>query len=196
MACGFACVSAGVAALLTVSAFALAPPRSQEIAVAREPPLTEIERSIERTYKHVRHLAPEAVAARLSGRSDLVLFDVREASEYEVSRIPGATRVNPHVLAQTFFAQHGAALAGKTVIFYCSVGVRSSRLAGRLTEGLHRLGAAKIYNLSGGIFRWHNEQNALVNSRGATSHVHPFDDGWGRYVSRPDTLSYSPMPKP
>ncbi len=195
MTCGLACISAGVATLLAMSAFALSP-RSQDSRATQQPPLADIERSIEQTYRHVRHLSPEAVATRLAGRSGVVLFDVREPGEYEVSRIAGATRVDPNVPARTFLAQHGATVAGKTVIFYCSVGVRSSRLAGRLTEGLQGLGASSIYNLSGGIFRWHNENNPLVNSRGATDHVHPFDDGWGRFISRPGTLSYSPMPKP
>ena len=84
------------------------------------------------------------------------------------------------------------AAKGKTVVFYCSVGVRSSKLAARLQKALTARGAKAVYNLQAGIFNWHNEHRPLTTGSAPTSFVHPFDDHWGQLVERRDLLSYRP----
>jgi len=74
---------------------------------------------------------------------------------------------------------------GKTVVFYCSVGERSSRMATHVRDVAREAGAKEIYNLSGGIFAWHNDRLPLVSAPGRpTEFVHPFDATWGRLVDR------------
>ncbi len=74
---------------------------------------------------------------------------------------------------------------GKTAVFYCSVGVRSSRLAERVAQGLKARGAVAVDDLAGGIFAWHGEARPLVDAKGPTDFVHPYDATWGRLLARP-----------
>ena len=117
---------------------------------------------------------------------------MREVDEFAVSRLPGAVRVQPGMSAAKFVAQYGALTKGKQVIFYCSVGVRSSKFAEAVKKQLANQGASGVANLTGGIFRWHNEQRELVNGNGQTDIVHPYNRRWGRLVNRKSQLRYDP----
>lgn len=137
-------------------------------------------------------MAPEELSRRLQRAGDVVLFDVREPDEHAVSRIPGAVRVDPATTTQSFLGQHAKALAGKTAVFYCSVGVRSSALAASVQKELVASGTTGIHNLRGGIFGWHNAGRALEDSKGATPLVHPYDAHWGKLVVRHDLTTTTP----
>jgi len=63
----------------------------------------------------------------------------------------------------------------KQIIVYCSVGRRSSIFAERVQADMLANGALSVSNLERGIFGWHNESRALVDARGATDAVHPYD---------------------
>ena len=159
--------------------------------------LRAFETNVAAEFSDVTHMPPEDVAQKLY-RSDaaahqIVLVDVREASEYAVSRIANALRVEPDADVEQVLAMLGD-VRGKSVILYCSVGVRSSKLAQRVQAQLSNAGARGVYNLSGGIFRWHNEQRRLTNAEGATDFVHPYNTWWSQYVSRQDAVRYSPKP--
>ena len=105
---------------------------------------------------------PEITAAELARRIDtgerIVLFDVREAAEYAQSRIPGALRVPPEASAAAVLAEHGARMAGNTVVLYCAVGWRSGLLLQGIRQAAGAAPAAALLNLRGGIFRWHAER--------------------------------------
>ena len=100
--------------------------------------------------------------------------------------------MDPGIWQRTFLKRHGEAVKGKTVVFYCSVGVRSSKLAAKLQKALAARGAKAVYNLQAGIFNWHNERRPLTTGSAPTSFVHPFDDHWGQLVERRDLLRYRP----
>jgi len=175
-------LTAGLVAGITVSP-----------ADAYEPAdLPSIEVKVEADHAKVTHLAPDGLEAMLADKDRMLLIDVREEEEFRVSRIPGAIRVDPGTWSWTFLARHGQEAAGKAVVFYCSVGVRSSKLAASVQEGLKQRGAVGVYNLRGGIFRWHNESRALAADRGATDLVHPYDDKWGGLVARKPLSSRTP----
>ena len=55
------------------------------------------------------------------------------------------------------------------------------------------MGAASVSNLENGIFGWHNENRELVDAKGATDAVHPYDAIWKRYVQRKDKARYTPL---
>lgn len=154
--------------------------------------LDSVREQVRRDYSGVEQLPTEAFAKSLSQRSDVLLLDVREMAEYSVSHIPGAIRVDPGTWRWEFLRRYGESARGKTVVFYCSVGVRSSRLAAAVQAALKEKGAVRVLNLDGGIFAWHNEARALVNKKGATSYVHPFDKTWGKLVKRSDLLRTRP----
>jgi rhodanese-related sulfurtransferase len=144
--------------------------------------LNDLERQVAQDHPDARALTAEQFEARLAAREDVVVFDVREKAEYDVSRLPGAIRVEPGISATTFMARHGADLAGKTVLLYCSVGVRSSALAQRIDGAVRAAGATGAFNLRGGVFSWHNTGRHLVDASGGTEKVHGYDRTWSRYV--------------
>lgn len=155
--------------------------------------LDAVEQDVAAQFADVPQLGTEEFAEMLRGPGDTLVFDVRESAEFQVSRIPGAVRADPGTWSSTFLRQHASAVRGKTIVFYCSVGVRSSKLAGRIQGDLRRAGAVQIYNLRGGIFRWHNEERILVDDSGAdTPFVHPYDSRWGRLVARGNLLRLRP----
>lgn len=156
--------------------------------------LPKVEAWVRQGYADVAHLTAEDLARRLASGEQVVLFDVREPEEFAVSHITNAIRVDPSVWSWPFLRQHAASSKGKTVVFYCSVGVRSSKLAGRVQNALLEAGAVGVYNLQGGIFRWHNERRGLVDAAGDTQRVHPYDSDWGRLVERQDLVAAEPRP--
>jgi rhodanese-related sulfurtransferase len=154
-------------------------------AHAREPfTLDAVRAQVKQDYAQVPQLSTQALAAQVKQGADILLLDVRESKEFAVSRIKGAQRVDPGIWRWKFMNRFGKHVRGKTVVFYCSVGVRSSRLAENVMAALKEKGAKAVYNLDGGVFAWHNEARSLVNAKGATDYVHPFDSNWGKLVER------------
>jgi rhodanese-related sulfurtransferase len=145
--------------------------------------LSDIERTVTARYP-LPELTPAGLSAALKAPGTVV-FDVRERDEYATSAIPGAIRIDPGTTAEAFMAQHGAQVAGKQVVFYCAVGVRSGIMAQRTNRQLSAAGASGVYNLRGGIFRWHAEGGDLVAAAGGpASGVHPYDQNWGQLLTR------------
>jgi rhodanese-related sulfurtransferase len=144
--------------------------------------LTDLEQQIARDHPGVRSLTADQFEARLEGDTPALVLDVREQREFEISRIPGALRVDPAIGTQEFMRRFGHLVPGRTVLLYCSVGVRSSRIAARVDGAVRAAGGAGAYNLTGGVFAWHNTGRHLVDGRGRTDLVHGFDRTWARYV--------------
>jgi rhodanese-related sulfurtransferase len=154
--------------------------------------LASIDADLQAAFTDIDH--PSAVEFskwRSQGR-DVVLVDVRKSEEFAVSRIDGAIRIDPAASARDVAARLRDLAPGKPVVFYCSVGVRSSRLASRSQARLTELGAIGVYNLSGGVFSWHNEGRALVDARGQTPLVHPHGNAWRKLLRRKALISYMP----
>lgn len=137
-------------------------------------------------YPAVEHITTKELA--VLPRERVVLIDVRAADEFNVSHLKNAIRVAPSTSADHFITQYAEQLAGKKVVFYCSVGERSSRLAEAVINAQSEFDL-DVRNLAGGIFKWHNEQRQLVNARGATPNIHPFNSFWGRLLIHKDNIS-------
>lgn len=155
--------------------------------------LPKVEAWVRSGYADVAHMNATELASLIRNGRPLILFDVREADEFAVSHIPGAVRVDPGVWTNSFLSKFGGAVAGRAVVFYCSVGVRSSKLAGRVQAALKERGAEVVYNLEGGVFRWHNERRSLANARGPTERVHPYDRSWGKLIDRQNLIAIEPQ---
>lgn len=154
--------------------------------------LSDVEHMVRNVYADVAQLPSSRLGDIKDDKHDVVVIDVRESEEFGVSHLDGAIRVDPDIWTSSFVSRFGKEAAGKTFVFYCSVGVRSSKLAGRVQSKLKELGAAGVYNLEGGIFRWHNENRQLVDGSGETQFVHKYDDSWGRLVARQDLAVTQP----
>jgi len=115
-------------------------------------------------------------------RERLVMFDVRKAEEFEVSHLEGAVRVDPDIDAEAFLKEHEGKLKGRTAVFYCSVGYRSSILVERIVEATGD--STRLVNLRGGLFQWYNDGLAVYDSTGVTEKVHPFSAYWGKLLKK------------
>ncbi len=91
-------------------------------------------------------IAPDE-AKRLLG-DGAVLIDVREADEFAREKIPGAT----HLALSRLDPASLAASAGKTVIFHCRTGARTTGNASRLASGIDP--SCRAYILEGGMDAW------------------------------------------
>ncbi|MBW1799878.1 MAG: rhodanese-like domain-containing protein [Deltaproteobacteria bacterium] len=116
------------------------------------------------------------------GASKYMIFDTRQKEEYETSHIQSAIYIAPDMSADAFMKQYGSRIRGKHLVFYCSVGDRSSHFIERVREKALEKGAMSLSNLRGGIFRWYNEKNTVVNENGETDAVHPYDEEWGKLI--------------
>jgi len=145
------------------------------------------EKTILKKFDSVKHID----ASKLSQiGDDIILFDVREVDEFEVSHIEGAIRVTPDISEKEFMRQFAPMIKGKTAVFYCAVGYRSSLLAESVQEDLQASGNQQIFNLQGGIFDWHNNHRKLVDKSGESDNIHPNSRYWGRMLERPDRIRY------
>jgi len=100
-----------------------------------------------------------------------LLVDARDSEEYAVSHIAGAVNLqNPEEIIR-LARQQGRS----SILLYCSVGYRSSRLADRIAQQ----GFSEVYNLEGSLFQWANLGLPLVNQAGTARFVHPYNDEWG-----------------
>lgn len=153
-------------------------------------PLSKIHQAIENDYKSVSHISASEFS-KLNFK-ETVVFDVREPQEFAVSHIDGAIQVSPNIDPQTFIEDYGELLKGKKVVFYCSVGRRSSALASRLGGTLFKHGATSSQNLVGGVFSWVNQDRELSSSaQASTKLVHPYNKYWGRLIKDQSKISYT-----
>jgi rhodanese-related sulfurtransferase len=143
----------------------------------------------------ISHLTHGIVVSAMENSDNLVLFDVREIDEYEVSHLDKAIRVDPDISGEEFLQRYGEELTGKQVIFYCSTGRRSTSLAERVKTVIDTQHSPlpAPSNMRGGIFRWHNSSQPLINQSGDTAYVHPYNWWWKRLVTRKDFTSYNPV---
>lgn len=113
-----------------------------------------------------------------------LVFDVREKEEYNLSHIASAIHIDPKMSENDFFTTFSQQISGKHLVFYCSVGERSSLLIERIQEACKKSGTASVSNLRGGIFRWYNEGLPVVNADGITDEIHPFNSLWGMFLEK------------
>lgn len=168
------------AAVLAAAVMAASSPAAASASGHRG--LVDLEHDVARDYPGAASLLPEQFEKLLDDEAPILVLDARDQNEFAVSHIPGARRVAPNISVARFMDQFGSEARGKKVVIYCSVGVRSSRLAERVTGALVRAGSRGAVNLRGGIFAWHNTGRQLKNTDAPTDYVHPFDDRWSRYV--------------
>ena len=124
-------------------------------------------------FPDVRWVDAETLASwmRSPERSELVLLDVRNSEEQEVSQLHGAQHLDPvHPNIAALRIPEDA-----TVVVYCSVGYRSAAII----EDLERAGIQNVYNLQGGLFDWANQDRPIYRGEERVEEVHPFSRLWG-----------------
>lgn len=152
--------------------------------------LEKIQIDIEKKYQNIKHISSEGFLKL--GRENTIVFDVREKNEFNVSHIKGAKQVAPDVDNKEFIKKFSKQIKGKNIVFYCSVGRRSSALATRIKPLLEKQGVHEIYNLKGGVFNWHNQKRVLIQQGHPTHFIHPFNTKWGRLLEDKKSIKFTP----
>ena len=143
--------------------------------------LDATESMIEKTYP-VPLVSAEELSAMLQKKKNIVLFDTRTSEEYEKSHIAGGMLLPPQTSTDNFIKKYGEQIREKTVVFYCSVGQRSSEFLNRVQKACREAGAEECYNLRGGIFGWYNRGHPVVNADGETDDIHGYNALWGMMI--------------
>ncbi|MDH3653849.1 MAG: rhodanese-like domain-containing protein [Myxococcales bacterium] len=124
-------------------------------------------------FPDVRWVDAETLEGWMSGseKGELVLLDVRNSEEQEVSQLQGAQYLDPvHPdIAALRIPEHA------TVVVYCSVGYRSAAVI----DDLERAGIQNVYNLQGGLFDWANHDRPIYRGEERVEAVHPLNRFWG-----------------
>ena len=110
-------------------------------------------------------------------KTDVILLDAREISEYTVSHLQDAIHVGYDDFDVSTVSNSITDKSSKIVV-YCSIGVRSEDIA----EDLKKAGYANVYNLFGGIFEWKNNDFSVYNNKDEpTENVHAFSKKWSQW---------------
>ena len=157
-------------------------------SLAMDKRLNKIQLKLEHKYADVSHV--KAGQFSKMDLEKLVIFDVREDGEFAVSHIHRATQLDPNLQPEEFLSKYKDKIKGKTVVFYCSVGRRSSAMASRLQASLAEAGAAESFNLTGGLFNWRNENRPLMSDGQETDFIHPYNFYWGRLIHDKNAIRY------
>ena len=131
---------------------------------------------IREAFPDVPQLTTQQLADKLTGGEPVLLLDAREAEEFQVSHLSGAV---PAATVRAALTAIQADSRQPTVVAYCSVGYRSSRLVSRLKAR----GITNVFNLEGSLFQWANEGRPLARADRLATRVHPYDDDWGELLS-------------
>jgi rhodanese-related sulfurtransferase len=94
----------------------------------------------------VREIGPAEFVARRDRGDDLLLLDVREAWELEISKLPGVRHIPMNEVPDRL----GELDRSRPLVVMCRSGARSLRVA----QFLEAQGFAHVSNLSGGILAW------------------------------------------
>ena len=109
----------------------------------------------------------------------VTILDAREPEEFKISHIKSAINVgfNDFTLEEKQLQKLDKNIP---VIVYCSVGIRSEKIA----EKLKNAGFVSVKNLYGGIFEWKNKGYPVIDSKGKqTENVHAFSKYWSKYLT-------------
>ena len=124
--------------------------------------------------------APE-LHEQLNNGTAPVLVDTREPWERAVSTLPGAITLDRYEARREEFA-------GRPVVTYCTVGIRSGYVAKQLAEQ-----GVNVRNLRGSILAWTHIGGELVTPTGEpTDDVHVYGKRWNFASSRYDAFVGDP----
>jgi len=99
-------------------------------------------------YNDRVHIVPAYDVKRWLEADEVVLIDVREASEFQAEAIPGAVNLP---LSSFDPAQLPPVPEGKRLVFHCRSGVRCGTAAERAMAMGYK---GEIHRMDGGIFGW------------------------------------------
>jgi len=137
------------------------------------------QKTIEKTLKKFNNQSiPYITVEELKASDTFLLLDTREKKEFDVSHIKDAIYVGYDNFKITNLTEKNK---DKKIVVYCSIGVRSEDIG----EKLQTAGYTNVYNLYGGIFKWLDGNNPVVDSTNTTTNkIHAFSKYWSKLVTK------------
>ena len=108
-------------------------------------------------YTSVREISVEEFDEMIENHDDLLIVDVRDATQFHQGHIPGALLIPNGMLDDTMVNQLFAARQ-KTLVLCSQNGSDCSAPANKLQQ----TGFEKVYCLAGGVSRWQAQGYALI----------------------------------
>lgn len=132
-------------------------------------------------FPEIKQLSTEDLAAWLLDDSQAkpLLLDARTSEEYEVSHL-----VNAQLAPSNLEDLEKKINFSTPIVVYCSVGYRSAAIA----RHLQSRGYQNIFNLSGSIFQWVNENRPVYQAGKPVTKVHPYQKFWQHLLTNPHFL--------
>lgn len=141
--------------------------------------------SIEETLRSLnKGSVPYISVEELATSAGAVLLDTRSREEFEVSHLRNSIWVGyDHFNSDSILK--AVPDKNKTVVVYCSVGVRSEDIGEKLLEN----GYTDVRNLYGGIFEWTNRGYPVIDPEGKeTLKVHAYNKRWGSLLRKAEKV--------
>jgi rhodanese-related sulfurtransferase len=111
-----------------------------------------------------------------NGLGEVLLLDVREKQEFEVSHIPGAQWAGYNDFDISAYDEISK---DQPIVVYCSVGYRSEKVG----ETLRNAGYSNVRNLYGSLFEWVNQGNVVEEKGGhPTTRIHTYNRKWSQWM--------------
>ena len=120
----------------------------------------------QKSFPTIDSISVEEFLEIQQGKKQVVLVDVREPKEMEVSMIPGA-------IDSATFQREAQSYREAIVVPYCTAGYRS----GLFTQELQKAGW-DVRNLEGSILAWTLAGLPLENTEGPTKRIHVYGRTW------------------
>ncbi len=139
--------------------------------------LPKVAATIEARFPTLPHVGVAELERNLAAPPEErpILLDVRSAEEYAVSHLEGALQA---ATAEEALAVLAGVEPERTIVLYCSVGLRSAEIA----DELEAAGYTNLRNLRGSLFAWANSGRPVVRHGEPVRQVHPYDAKWGKLL--------------
>jgi rhodanese-related sulfurtransferase len=105
-------------------------------------------RVVDDARAHITETDVAAVRSRIERGDDFHLIDVREDSEWDRGRLPGATHIGRGVLERDI--EKTIPDSDADIVLYCGGGYRSALAA----EALQKMGYTSVKSMDGGFRGW------------------------------------------
>eukprot|EP01083_Nonionella_stella_P183760 664897_1 len=128
-------------------------------------------------FPDLTHISTDDFAAKLNendGNTNIIILDVRQEKEYNISHLKNAINVSPNTSASDIMGSIKVDMNHENteIYCYCSLGYRS----GIVAQKLQKHGIQNVYNVSGSIIKWVNEGKPIFdNDNNKVDKVHAYN---------------------
>lgn len=130
----------------------------------------------------LKHSVNEWDVDQLKKDTSVIIIDVRDKSEYDVSHIRNAMNFP---MKKFKIEQISHISKERRLVVYCSVGYRSEKVVEKLIKN----GYSNSYNLYGGIFEWINRGYAVYDTQqNSTKKIHAYSRSWGIWLEKGEKI--------